>query len=53
MICKTMGKFFETYVWKLGMLDGMPGFIISVISSYYVFLKYAKLWELQKGRSSD
>ena len=52
MIFKTMGKFFETYVWKLGMLDGMPGFIISVISSYYVFLKYAKLWELQKGQSS-
>jgi hypothetical protein len=52
MIFKTMGKFFETYVWKLGMLDGMPGFIISAISSSYVFLKYAKLWELQKGRSS-
>lgn len=52
LIFKTMAKFFETYVWKLGMLDGMAGFIISVISSYYVFLKYAKLWELQKGRSS-
>jgi glycosyltransferase involved in cell wall biosynthesis len=52
MIFKTLGKFFETYVWKLGMLDGMPGFIISAISSYYVFLKYAKLWELQKGQSS-
>jgi glycosyltransferase involved in cell wall biosynthesis len=50
MIFKTVGKFFETYVWKLGMLDGMPGLIISGISSYYVFLKYAKLWELQKGR---
>ena len=41
-------KFFETYLWKGGLLDGMPGFIISVISSYYVFLKYAKLWELHK-----
>ena len=46
-VVKTIGKFFETYIWKLGMLDGMPGLIISVISSYYVFLKYAKLWELQ------
>jgi len=45
-------KFFETYIWKLGFLDGMPGFIISVISSYYVFLKYAKLWELSKLRGS-
>ena len=53
MIFKTLGKFFETYIWKLGMLDGMPGFIISVLSSYYVFLKYAKLWELQKGQPPD
>lgn len=50
MLGKTIGKFFETYVWKLGFLDGMPGFIIAVISSYYVFLKYAKLWELQRGQ---
>jgi glycosyltransferase involved in cell wall biosynthesis len=50
MLGKAIGKFFETYVWKLGALDGMPGFIISVISSYYVFLKYAKLWELQHRR---
>ena len=40
-------RFLEMYLWKLGFLDGMPGFIIAVISSYYVFLKYAKLWELE------
>jgi len=41
-------KFFETYVFKKGFLDGLPGFIIAVISSHYVFLKYAKLWDLQQ-----
>ncbi len=41
-------RFLEMYLWKLGFLDGMPGFIIAMISSYYVFLKYAKLWELEK-----
>jgi hypothetical protein len=41
-------RFLEMYIWKMGFLDGMPGFIIAVISSYYVFLKYAKLWELHK-----
>ena len=41
-------KFFGTYLWKRGFLDGMPGLMISVVASYYVFLKYAKLWELQK-----
>ncbi|MCX5901121.1 MAG: glycosyltransferase family 2 protein [Proteobacteria bacterium] len=52
MLCKPVAKFFGAYVWKLGMLDGMPGLIISVISAYYVFLKYAKLWELQKGQKN-
>lgn len=38
-------KFFECYVWKLGFLDGLPGFIISVASAFYVFSKYVKAWE--------
>jgi glycosyltransferase involved in cell wall biosynthesis len=46
-------RFLETYIWKKGFLDGMPGFIIAIISSYYVFLKYAKLWELQKINPKD
>jgi len=39
-------KFLSMYVLRLGFLDGAAGFILAVISSYYVFLKYAKLWEL-------
>lgn len=38
-------KFLETYIVKRGFLDGMPGFIISVATAFYVFLKHAKLWE--------
>ena len=38
-------KFFECYVWKLGILDGIPGLIIAMNSSWYVFLKHAKRWE--------
>lgn len=48
MLVRPPLKFIETYLWKLGFLDGMPGLVISVISSYYVFLKYAKLWELSR-----
>ena len=48
MLIKPITKFFETYVYKLGFLDGIPGLIIAVLSSYYVFLKYAKLWELKR-----
>ena len=38
-------KFLECYVWKLGVLDGVPGLIIAMNSSWYVFLKHAKRWE--------
>ncbi|MBI4712955.1 MAG: glycosyltransferase family 2 protein [Planctomycetes bacterium] len=38
-------KFIETYLWKAGFLDGLAGLIIAVLSSYYVFIKYAKMWE--------
>ena len=38
-------KFFKMYILKGGILDGIPGLIIACLSSFYVFLKYAKLWE--------
>ncbi len=41
-------KFFKMYVLKGGFLEGKAGLVIAVISSYYVFLKYAKLWELRR-----
>ncbi|MCP4714493.1 MAG: hypothetical protein GY868_05195 [Deltaproteobacteria bacterium] len=48
LLCRPLIRFLEMYVWKRGVLDGMAGFVIAVLSSYYVFLKYAKLWEMQK-----
>lgn len=49
-----MGKFIECYLWKRGLLDGYPGLIIAINSSWYVFLKHAKAWEMglsmQQGR---
>lgn len=38
-------RFLRCYVLRAGFRDGMPGFIIAVASAFYVFLKYAKLWE--------
>ncbi len=40
--------FFKMFVLRRGFLDGMHGFILSAVSMTYVFVKYAKLWELQK-----
>ena len=44
-------QFIKMYVLRGGILDGLEGFILAVLSSAYVFTKYAKLWELTKGRS--
>jgi len=39
--------FLRNYIAHRGILDGGPGLIISALNSYYVFLKFAKLRELQ------
>jgi glycosyltransferase involved in cell wall biosynthesis len=39
-------RFFLAYFLRKGFLDGIPGFLIASVNSFYVFLKYAKLWEL-------
>lgn len=40
--------FLKMYIIRLGFLDGMHGLILSLLSSAYVFTKYAKLWEREK-----
>ncbi len=42
-------RFLRAYVLKQGFRDGMPGLIIAAVTAFHVFLKYAKLWELQRG----
>lgn len=37
--------FLRNYVWRRGFRDGVPGLIVSLMNSYYLFLKVAKLWE--------
>jgi glycosyltransferase involved in cell wall biosynthesis len=45
LIVKPSWKFFDTYVLKMGFLDGLPGFIISINAAHSMFLKYAFLTE--------
>jgi glycosyltransferase involved in cell wall biosynthesis len=39
--------FLRNYIARGGFRDGTAGFIISVMNTVYVFLKFARLWELQ------
>lgn len=41
-------EIFDRLVLKLGFLDGVPGIIFSVYQGYSVFMRYAKLWEMQR-----
>lgn len=46
MLTRPPLRFLKAYVLKGGFLDGWPGLILAATTAHYVFLKYAKLWEL-------
>ncbi len=39
-------RFLLAYFLRKGFMDGVSGFVLAAVNSFYVFLKYAKLWEL-------
>jgi len=47
MITRPIYRFFRDYILKRGFLDGIPGLIIVASTMYYVFMKHAKLWEIE------
>lgn len=46
-------RFFRSYVLKRGFLEGFAGFHVALTAAVYVFLKYAKLWELELEAKDD
>lgn len=51
-LLKPLGKFIEIYIFKYGFLDGIPGLYIALASSFSTFLKYAKIYEMERGEIS-
>ena len=45
--------FVKMYFFKSGFLDGLPGLILAVSSSFHVFSKYVKLWHLRKTAAGE
>ena len=41
--------FLRNYLLKGGIRDGVPGLVISAMNGYYVFVKFAKLWEIESA----
>lgn len=50
LVLRPPATFLKMFVLKLGFLDGVDGFILSVLYACYTFAKYAKLRELNAGR---
>lgn len=46
-------RFFRSYVIKRGFMEGFAGFYVAVTAAVYVFLKYAKLWEIELEEKDD
>ena len=44
--------FVKMYILRFGFLDGVPGFLLALLSSAYVFTKYAKLWEAWRSETA-
>jgi glycosyltransferase involved in cell wall biosynthesis len=50
--CQPPLAFLRNYLVRAGIRDGLPGLIISSMNAHYVFLKWAKLWELQAAATA-
>jgi len=44
-------SFIKYYFFKLGFLDGWAGLVCAKMTSYYTYVKYARLLELNKRKS--
>lgn len=44
-------RFVKGFLIRGGWRKGLPGFLVSVSTAYYVFMKYAKLWELEQAHT--
>ncbi len=53
MFLNLPGRFLHAYIVRLGFLDGLAGLQICTLTGLYSFMKQARLWELQCGRTRD
>ena len=51
-LLRSFYAFIKMYFLKKGFMDGVPGLVVCMISSFHVFAKYAKLWELYNSGKS-
>ena len=50
LLVRPFHRFIKGYFFRQGFRKGIPGFMVSISTAYYVFMKYAKLWEIERSR---
>jgi glycosyltransferase involved in cell wall biosynthesis len=50
LLFRPPGRFLKGYLLRQGFRKGLPGFLVSASTAYYVFMKYAKLWEIERSQ---
>lgn len=53
LTARPAAAFLRNYVLRGGVRDGQRGLIISLLNAGYVFLRFVKLWEMQRGGGAD
>jgi len=48
VVANSCWRFFHNYFFRREFLDGRYGFIFSILSTAYTFIKYIKLWDLNR-----
>jgi len=49
LLLRPPARFLRAYALRQGFRDGFPGLAVAVLTALHVFLKYAKLWERERG----
>jgi len=43
----------RSYIFRLGILDSSRGLMFTVLTVFYIYLKWIKLWQLQRGHGRE
>ena len=53
LFIRPFGRFLRHYFLRLGVLDGVHGFVISALAATNVFIRGVKIWRLQHGEKIE
>ncbi len=51
LLLRPLWRFVRSYVLRLGCIEGLAGLFVAESAAFYVFAKYAKLWEAKAAAS--